>query len=268
MDWLALVTTDKARSRIKRQLKEEKYREAEQGKILLNRKLKNWKIRVSDDIINLLVRHYKVDTGIDLYYLIAEEKIDLLDIKKTILQIIEKESNPSKTSETTQKPEEKQEEKAKEKAESDETIYIGDNLKNINYKIAKCCTPIQGDNVFGFVTTMGGITIHRNNCPNASRMRERYPYRVLAVKWVQQKEDSHSAINLRILGEDELGVVGSITNVVASDLRVTMRSVNFKTRGKHFEGKITVLVKNINHLNELIAKLKKVSGVEKVLRVK
>ena len=99
-------------------------------------------------------------------------------------------------------------------------------------------------------------------------MRERYPYRVLDVKWMQQKEDSHSAINLRILGEDELGVVGSITAVVAADLRIKMRSVNFKTKGKRFEGKITVLVKNFNHLNELIAKIKKVSGVEKVLRVK
>ncbi|RLD41579.1 MAG: RelA/SpoT family protein [Bacteroidetes bacterium] len=264
LDWLAIVTTDKARSRIKRQLKEEKYREAEQGKELFNRKLKNWKIRVSDDIINLLVRHYKLDTGIDLYYLIAEEKIDLLDLKKTILQIIEKENNPVKTSETAQKPDIK----SAEKSQVDETIYIGDNLKNVNYKIAKCCNPIQGDKVFGFVTTMGGITIHRNNCPNASRMRERYPYRVLDVKWMQQKEDSHSAINLRILGEDELGVVGSITAVVAADLRIKMRSVNFKTKGKRFEGKITVLVKNFNHLNELIAKIKKVSGVEKVLRVK
>lgn len=268
LDWVAFVTTDKARGRIKRQLKEEKFREAEQGKILLNRKLKNWKIKASDNIINLLVRHYKVDTGIDLYYLIAEEKIDLLDIKKTILQIIEKENTPTKIAEDPPKSEEKQEDKTKERSEKDDTIYIGDNLRNVNYRLGKCCNPIQGDNVFGFVTTMGGITIHRNNCPNALRMKERYPYRVLDVKWIGQKEDSHSAINLRIVGKDELGVVGSITSVVASDLRVTMRSVNFKTKGKNFEGKITVLVKNINHLNELIAKLKKVPGVERILRVK
>jgi GTP pyrophosphokinase len=268
LDWIAFVVTDKARSRIKRQLKEEKYREAEQGKNLFNRKLKNWKIRPSDDIINLLVRHYKLETGIDLYYLIAEEKIDLLDIKKTIQQIIEKENSPVKPDETVPKTVDKPDEKVKEKDETDEIIYIGDNLKNVNYKLAKCCNPIPGDHVFGFVTTMGGVTIHRNNCPNALRMRERYPYRVLAVKWIQQKEDSHSAINLRILGKDELGVVGSITAVVAGDLRVTMRSVNFKSKGRYFEGKITVLVKNNSHLNELIAKLKKVPGVERVLRVK
>jgi GTP pyrophosphokinase len=263
LDWVAIVTTDRARSCIKRQLKEEKYREAEQGKMLLNRKLKNWKIKASDDIINLLVRHYKLETGIDLYYLIAEEKIDLLDIKKTIHQIADKENSP-----VLSKPDEKPEEQASERTGEDEVIYIGKNLKNVNYKLAKCCNPIQGDNVFGFVTTMGGITIHRNNCPNAARMRERYPYRVLEVKWMKQPESSLSAINLRILGTDELGVVGSITNVVTNDLHVGMRSVNFVTKGKHFEGKITVLIKNINHLNHLIAKLKKIPGVERVLRVK
>ncbi|MCF6172114.1 MAG: RelA/SpoT family protein [Bacteroidales bacterium] len=268
LDWIAFVATDRARSRIKRQLKEEKYREAEQGKILLNRKLKNWKIRSSEDVINLLVRYYKLETGIDLYYLIAKEKIDLAHVKKTIQQFAEKDNTSLRMSEVPQHTEDKQEGKTPEKTESEETIYIGDNLKNVDYRLAKCCNPIQGDSVFGFVTTMGGISIHRNNCPNAVRMRERYPYRVLAVRWLQQKDSPFSTINLRIVGKDELGVVGSITALVAADLRVKMRTVSFTTKGRQFEGRITVLVKNINHLNELTARLKKVSGVERVLRVK
>ena len=267
LDWIAFVTTDRARSRIKRQLKEEKYREAEQGKMLLNRKLKNWKIRASEDMINLLVRHYKLDTGIDLYYLIAEEKIELLDIKKTIQQIIEKENSPVKPTEDLP-PEEQPEDGQAEKEGDSDIIYIGENLKNVNYKLGKCCNPIPGDKVFGFVTTMGGITIHRTVCPNAKRMRERYPYRVLDVKWVKQPEGAHSPINLRIVGIDELGVVGSITAEVTIDKHITLRSVNFNTKGKRFDGRITVLVKNFNHLDHLIARLKKVPGVERVLRVK
>ncbi len=266
LDWIGFVVTNKARIHIKRQLKEEKFREAEQGKALLNRKLKNWKIRSSDDLINLLVRHYKLDTGIDLYYLIAKEKIYLADIKRTIHKLLEKENGNARPVETVSKPEEKP--LPAGETEPDETIYIGENLKNVDYRLGKCCNPIQGDNVFGFVTTQGGITIHRNNCPNAKRMRDRYPYRVLAVKWVQREDASFSPINLRITGTDELGVVGSITGVVANDLRIKMRAVNFTTKGRHFDGRITVLVKNINHLNELIAKIKKVEGVERVLRVK
>jgi len=263
LDWLAFVTTGKAQSHIKRHLKEHKYKEADIGKEILHRKLKNWKIKSTEDLINKLVRHYKLDTGIDLYYMVAEEKLDLLEIKKVLLQFVEAEHNK-------QKPEVKEVEKKLEKGTEDkqekDILFIGENLKNVNYHLAKCCNPIPGDSVFGFVTVQGSITIHRFNCPNAKRLYQLYPYRIIAVKWLQPKELGTSVINLKITGNDELGVVGSITKVITDDLRVNMRSINFKTKGKRFEGFVTVMVKDHEHLNQLIFKLKKVPGVEKVNR--
>lgn len=263
LDWLAFVKTDKARIRIKKYINEEKFREADIGKEILARKLKNWKIKSSEDLINVLVKHYKLDTGIDLYYLVAEEKIDLADIKKILLDFLNNE--PAK-----KKPEAK-EIKSDEKAKHDEqneTLYIGDNLKNVNYRLAKCCNPIPGDKVFGFVTTMGGISVHRKSCPNAKSLLGKYPYRVMAIRWVGSDENSFSSANLKITGMDELGLVSAITRTITDDLRVNMRSINFSKKGKHFEGKVTVMVKDFNHLDQLIAKLNMVRGVEKVVRVK
>ena len=264
LDWLAFVNTERARSKIKRKLKEERFREAEIGKTLLLRKLKNWKLKAVDDWINFLVKHYKLDTSIDLYYLIAEQKIDLAEVKKIMLEASETESAKKLTPDLPeQKPEEKEDQQ-----EIQEILYIGDNLKNVNYRLAKCCNPIPGDNVFGFVTTLGSITIHRNNCPNSVSLRERYPYRLMQIKWIKGKEQKVATVTLRIEGIDELGIVGNITKIITDDFRVNMRSVNFQNKGKKFTGNVTVLVKDFEHLNQLIHKLTKVKGVEKVNRVK
>lgn len=263
LDWLAFVKTEKARIRIKKYIKEEKYREADIGKDILTRKLKNWKIKSSEDLINVLVKHYKLDTGIDLYYLIAEEKIELTEIKRILLDFLT--NDPSKKKPESKEP--KPEEKIKPDDQED-ILYIGDNLKNVNYRLAKCCSPIPGDRVFGFVTTLGGISIHRKSCPNAKSLFERYPYRVMTIKWIGSDEKSNSSANLKITGVDELGLVSSITRTITDDLRVNMRSINFSKKGRHFEGKVTVMVKDFNHLDQLIAKINLVQGVEKVVRVK
>jgi len=264
LDWLAFVSTERARSKIKRKLKEEKYQEAEIGKTLLLRKLKNWKLKAVDDWVNFLVKHYKLDTSIDLYYLIAEQKIDMAEVKKIMLDANENDTAKKIIQESTEpKPEEKE-----EQPESQEILYIGDNLKNVNYRLAKCCNPIPGDNVFGFVTTMGSITIHRNNCPNSVSLRERYPYRLMQIKWVKGKDSNVANVTLRIEGIDELGIVGTITKIITDDFRVNMRSISFQNKGKKFTGSVTVMVKDFEHLNQLIHKLTKVKGVEKVNRVK
>ncbi|MEJ2594309.1 MAG: HD domain-containing protein [bacterium] len=263
LDWLAFVKTEKARLNIKKQLKEERFKEAELGKDILLRKLKNWKIKSSDDLINVLVKYFKVETGVDLYYLIAEEKIDPSEIKKVLVNYLEELGARKKPEAREQKLEEKPKEE-----ELQEVVYIGDNLKNVNHRIAKCCNPIPGDKVFGFVTTTGGLTIHRNNCPNAKVLMEKYPYRVMAVKWFQGKGASYSLTNLKITGKDEIGLVSAITRTITDDLRVTMRSINFHKKGKHFEGRVSVMVKDYNHLDQLIAKINQVKGVERVLRVK
>jgi GTP pyrophosphokinase len=263
LDWLAFVSSEKARSNIRKRLKEERYREAEHGKDILARKLKNWKIKSNEDLINMLVKHYKLETGVDLYYLIAEEKIELSEIKNLLLQFINEDTSKRKIENHVVKTE-----TVKEEEEYEDTFYIGENLKNVNYRLAKCCNPIRGDQVFGFVTTTGNITIHRKNCPNAGNLIERYPYRVMTIKWVGADDESFAATSLRITGVDELGVVSAITRTITDDLRVNMRSINFKKKGKHFEGRVNVMVKDHDHLDQLVAKLSLVKGVDKVVRVK
>ena len=263
IDWLGFVKTEKARIRIKKYIKAEKYREADIGKEILSRKLKNWKIKSTDDLINVLVKHFKLDTGTDLYYLVAEEKIDIADIKKVLFDFISEDPSKKKAEEKETKPLEKI-----KGEESLDTLFIGENLKNVNYRLAKCCSPIPGDRVFGFVTTTAGITIHRKACPNAKSLTSRYPYRVMPIRWHVADQKSFSTITLRITGTDELGLVSAITRTITDDLRVTMRSINFKRKGKHFEGKVTVMVKDIDHLDQLIYKLNQVDGVEKIVRAK
>ncbi len=265
LDWLAFVTTDRARAKIKRQLKEEKYKEAEAGKELLLRKFKSWKVhKISDDLINFLVNHFKLDTAVDLYYLIATDKLDIPLIKKVVIESL-KEEVPRVQS----KPEELQEEqKEKEQDDDKEVLYISDNLKNVDYYFSKCCNPIMGDNVFGFVTTQGKISIHRFDCPNAKRLLERYPYRVIPIRWITTGNEIYKEAIIRLKGRNEVGLLNEVTNIISNDLNINMRSVSINTKGNRFEGKITLMVKSNDHLNWVIHKIGKVNGVEKVTRVK
>ncbi len=269
IDWLAYVVTDRARNRIKRQLKEEKYQEAEAGKSLLLRKFKNWKIKSSDDLINFLVKHFKIDTAVDLYYLVATEKLDIAIIKKIILEKLHDENKKPAAKhdrDVTEEPDNR--DLNKDREDEKEVLWIGDNLKNVNYHFAKCCNPILGDHVFGFVTTQGKISIHRYDCPNARRLLERYPYRVLPIKWLNTNEEIYKNAVIRIQGKDELGLVGEITSLISKDLNINMRSINFESKGKLFDGRVTVMIKSVDHLNGLIYRLGKIKGVQKVNRVK
>jgi len=144
----------------------------------------------------------------------------------------------------------------------------GNNLKNVNYYFAKCCNPILGDHVFGFVTTQGKISIHRYDCPNAKRLLDKYPYRVLPIKWLNTNEEIYKNAVIRIQGKDELGLVGEITSLISKDLNINMRSINFESKGKLFDGRVTVMIKSVDHLNGLIYRLGKIKGVQKVNRVK
>ncbi len=269
IDWLAYVVTERARSRIKRQLKEEKYKEAEAGKSFLMRKLKNWKIKNSDDVINFLVKHYKLDTAVDLYYLIATEKLDVSIIKKSILEKLEEDNNPPQTKEEKDTGQgTAAEAKQPDREEDKEVLWVSDNLKNVNYYFSKCCNPIMGDDVFGFVTTQGKISIHRRDCPNAKRLLERYPYRVLPIKWLETSKEVYKNAVIRIQGKDELGLLSEITTLIANDLNINMRSINFTTKGKMFDGKIVVMIKSVDHLKSLLHRMEKISGIHKVKRIK
>ncbi len=264
-DWLGFVKSSKAKNHIKRQLKEEKYKEADIGKGILQRKFKNWKLKSTDDLINVLVKHFKLDTAIDLYYFVASDKIDLQVVKSVLQSYLNQKQEDNTESQT---PQEKAKPKT-EKSKTDENIlYIGDKLSNINYRFAKCCNPIPGDEVFGFVTHLGSISIHRNSCPNAKRLKEQYPYRIIEVKWINLEEKPFYLVNIKITGQDQLGMVESLTRIISGDLRVNMRNINFHTKGKKFEGKVSLMIRNNDHLTQLIHKLLQVKGVEKITRVK
>ncbi len=260
LDWLNFVVTNKAKAKIKRTIKEEKYHEAELGKEILRRKLRNRKIQFNDTVVDKLIKQYKLKSSIDLYYLIAIEKIDVADIKKTL----EKDDS----GEQVQVPEKEQKVLKPVANNEDDAMVIGDDIGNLNYELAKCCNPISGDAVFGFVTVGKGITIHRINCPNAAQLLSKYNYRVIDVKWRKTDESKTYLTTLRVTGEDRMGILSNITQIISNDLKVNMDSVNVESKGdSRFDGRFKLRVKDTGHLNTLIHKILKVNGVQKAVRL-
>ncbi len=263
LDWLNFVVTSKAKNKIKRAIKEEKYQEAEIGKEILRRKLRNRKIQFSDTVIDKLIKQYKLKSSIDLYYLIAIEKIDLTDLKKSI------EEPASEDLKFVEKEKENQQQETKSKPDDQKSfMFIDDSINNLDYELAKCCSPISGDAVFGFVTIGKGITIHRISCPNARQLLSRYDYRVIDVKWRQSDDTKTYLTTIHVSGNDEMGILSNITQVISNDFRVNMVSVNIdsKNDGK-FNGKFKVSVKDTKHLEMITNKIMKVKGVKKATRI-
>jgi GTP pyrophosphokinase len=259
LDWLKFVTTSKAKNKIKRSIKEQKYREAQEGNDILRRKLKNWKIQFSDEVIDKIVKHYKLSSALDLYSMIAFEKADMNEIR-TLLQ---EKDEPEKSKETISV-------QPTEKASADKTenyLLIDDKLDHVNYHLAKCCNPIAGDEVHGFVTIGKGISIHRKNCPNAKRMLEKYGYRHIDVQWKDPENGVAFQATIKINGEDKIGMLGDITAIISGDLRVNMQSIKVDSSENKFTGYIRLTVKDVKHLDQLIHKLLKIKGVIKVNRV-
>ena len=261
MDWLEFLVTSKAKNRVKASLNEERKVMAAQGREILLRKFKNWKLELTDDGMRRLLKKYGFKLALDLYYDLATGKIDPLDIKSIFT---EKEEVNTKLKLEELLP--KKELKDLTFEGGDDFLIIDNNLKDINYKLAQCCNPVFGDNIFGFVTITEGIKIHRNNCPNAPQMKERFPYRVIKAKWRETTSKSSFLTTLHISGIDEMGIVTEITHIIAKDVGVHMRSINIESDRGKFEGILKVLVYNIEHLEFLIHKLKKIKGVVSVTR--
>ena len=261
IDWLDFVITSKAKNRIKASLNEEVKREAENGKEILFRKVKNWKIEYNDDSIRKLLKHYKLKLAQDLYYQISIGKIDPLDIK---VLLVDKKEETAKQLVTEILTKEKVQEL--EFSSGDDFLIIDNNLKNIIYKLSPCCNPIFGDPIFGFVTIGEGIKIHRSTCPNAPQMYERYPYRIIKAIWQDTKKKSSFQATIRIAGTDELGIVGQISHVISKDISVQMRSINIDTNNGVFDGTLRVFVNGLEHLDFLMNKLKSIHGVISVSR--
>lgn len=270
-DWLAFVVTAKAKSKIKQALKEENRKIAADGKEILERKLKQLKITLDHDLVHKMHNHFKLKTSQDLFIQIAKKTIEFKDIRAFIestknaskwynvlrnrITRTEKEGKP--TTEKTSRP------RPKDKGD---TVVIGDANQKMDYVMAKCCSPIPGDDVFGFVTINEGIKIHRTNCPNAIQLRSNYAYRIVPAAWANKDEHTAFATNILITGIDDVGLVNAITTVISKDLNVNMQSIAFDSKDGVFEGHIKVLVEGVHHLNNLISNLKKVDGIKKIVR--
>jgi GTP diphosphokinase / guanosine-3',5'-bis(diphosphate) 3'-diphosphatase len=258
-DWLKFVVSSKARARIKDSLKEEKKKIGADGKDIIIRKLSQLKLDLNNDTINQLLLYFNVKTPLELYYNVAKGIIDPREIKKF------QEYKEPKKIEKKEPLDLKFKEKKIPGTDSD-MLLIGDDMDKLDYKLSKCCNPIPGDDVFGFVTVSEGIKIHRTNCPNAIELLSNYGYRVVKAKWTSQKELAFLA-GLRIIGVDRVGIINDITKVISNELKVNIRSITIDTKDGMFEGNLMLFVHDTKHLDKLIMKLGKVSDVINVSRI-
>ena len=256
-DWLNIVVTGKAKQRIKVFLREEEAKAANIGRETLERKLKNWKITLPiDDAVNLLCKHYKAKTGTEVYGLIAAEKVNFAEIKEVVSGTLKPE------------PEKKRGEIRLKKKETDtECLIIDDALKQVSYKFGKCCNPIYGDDVFGFVTVSAGITIHRSDCPNGARLRGNYPYRVLEAKWRNDINKGAFRATVRVVADDAPGLLNRIAEAINNDLKINIRSMSLFPKGGVIEGTINVEVTSTQMVDSVIHTLLRIKEVQKVYRV-
>jgi GTP pyrophosphokinase len=261
MDWLDFVVTTKAKNRIRASLNEEVKRQAEIGKEILLRKVKNWKIEFNDDSIRKLLKEYKFKLAQDLYYNVAIGKIDTLEIKE---RLVGKKEETARQLITDILPKDKVQDL--EFSGGDDYLVIDNNIKNVIYKLAPCCNPIFGDEIFGFVTINEGIKIHREACPNAPQLLERYPYRVIKAKWQDTKKKTSFQATIRIAGTDEVGIIEQISHVISKDIGVQMRSINIENNNGDFDGTLRVFVNGLDHLDFLMNKLRGINGVFSVSR--
>ncbi|WP_367865718.1 bifunctional (p)ppGpp synthetase/guanosine-3',5'-bis(diphosphate) 3'-pyrophosphohydrolase [Pedobacter sp. WC2423] len=260
-DWLNIVVTAKAKSKIKSSLKEEKRKIAEGGKETLERKLKSLKITYNTDNLNKLSYFFKLTSTQELFIAVATGKIELKDLKEYLASEKEIENRGIERNDGQQI----EALLSKVKGPESDILLIGEDLQKIDYTLAACCNPIPGDDVFGFVTVSEGIKIHRTNCPNAAQLMANYGYRVVKAKWNKQQELTFLT-GLHIIGIDDVGLINNITKVISGDFKVNMRSITVDTDNGIFDGSIMIFVNDKEHLDNLIKNLLEVKGVTGVTR--
>ena len=265
-DWLTFVTTAKARNKIRQALKEIAARQTQFAKETLERKFKNRKMEYDEAILMRLIRKLGFKTVTDFYQSIADESIDVNDIIDKYLDMQKKETEQreeisyrSAESFNIQQPTDAKDYK-------DDVLVIDQNLKGLDFTLAKCCNPIYGDEVFGFVSINGGIKIHRCDCPNAKEMRSRFPYRIVKARWAGKSQGKQYPITLRIIGHEDIGIVTNITSIINKESNILLRSISIDSHDGLFSGMLTVTVDDNAKLESLIKKIKTVKGVKQVNR--
>ena len=261
-DWLRYAATSRAKSKIREILKEKKRAAASEGKEVVRRKLKQMKLTLDSKVLEKMVNYFRVRNPLELYYQVGEGIIPQTSIKK-FNEEIQQEKNTVGSEISDAKTFTKTVSKLKGKTQ--DLLLIGEDLDLLDYKLARCCNPIPGDEVFGFVTVNEGIKVHRTQCPNAPGLMANYGYRILKAEWTTRKEFAFLS-GLRVIGTDRVGLINDVTGVISSELKVNMRSISMETDEGIFEGNIMLYVHDKSHLDQLINKLEQVNGVERVTR--
>lgn len=264
-DWLSFVTTTKAKNKIRQSLKEEANKQVEMAKELLKRRFKNRKLEMNEAIMMRLIKKLGFKNLTDFYIKIADETLDVNNFIDQYLDAEKKEAEMHERTETTSAENYVITDNTAKELVTGEELVIDNNLTGVDYKLAKCCNPIYGDEIFGFVSSQG-IKIHRQNCPNAHDMFSRFGYRVLPAKW-SGKSGSKYTITLRIIGNDDIGIINNLTSIIAKENDVNMRSISIDSNDGLFQGNISVTLSNTDALSGLIKKLKTVKGVKEVSRL-
>lgn len=264
-EWLRILVTSRARAKLRLSLKETRQKQGLYAKELLERRLKNKKLDYDEATVAHLIRKMGFKEQSDFYHQIAEGRLDptrVLDEYQALVdqsQVKEREAESAENFEYAHPA-------TTEAKKNDDVLIIDKSLKGIDFSLARCCHPIYGDKVFGFVTVNGGIKIHRADCPNAAEMQRRFGYRIVRVQW-SGKGSSHYDITLRVIGNDDIGIVSNITNIISKDEKIVMRSINIDSHDGLFSGNLVVQLDDKSKLNLLIKKLRTVKGVKQVIRL-
>ena len=266
--WLNFVVTSKARNKIKSVLKEQESRAAELGKELLQRRFKNRKIEIQEAELMKTIKKLGYKTSTEFYSALGLDLLDINTVLATYDMIIRPQSvdHPVSAGEFVLRNEDSTSGlSGDQNTGTGDVLVIGNNIKGMNYRMAKCCNPIFGDNVFGFISAEGVVKVHRNDCPNAANIRSKYPYRVIRTRW-SGKFDGQMAATLRIVGHDDIGIVTNITSIINKEANSSLRNISIDSHDGLFQGFVVVGVPDIRTLNNLIKKIKTIKGVKDVQR--
>ncbi|MFW9607365.1 MAG: RelA/SpoT family protein [Prevotella sp.] len=266
-DWLNIVKSSKAKAKIRLALKETHAKDGLYAKELIERRFKNKKIEIEESVMSHVIKKMGYKENSDFYKDIADEKLDPNVVIDKYIKTRDHDLNVAATK-SAESAENFAFENPNEELtyKNDDVLVIDRDLKGIDYKIAQCCRPIYGDDIFGFVTVTGGITIHRKSCPNAPELRKRFGYRIVNAKW-SGKGSNQYIITLRVIGNDDIGIVSNITNIISKEDKLTMRSINIDSHDGLFSGNLVLMIEDTGKLNSLIKKLKTVKGVKQIIRI-
>ncbi|ETD21281.1 hypothetical protein HMPREF1199_00349 [Hoylesella oralis CC98A] len=266
-DWVNIVKTSRAKSKIRLALKETQAKDALYAKELLERRFKNKKIEIEEAVMSHLIKKMGFKEVSDFYKQIADDKLDPNEIIERYVEIRDHDFNIN-SNKTAQSADQYSYENPDEEIvkQNEDVLVIDRNLKGIDYSLAKCCHPIYGDPIFGFVTVNGGIKIHRSDCPNAPELRKRFGYRIVKARWSGKGSNLYS-ITLHIIGNDDIGIVNNITSIISKEEKIVMRSINIDSHDGLFSGNLIVQLNDTSHLDALIKKIRTVKGVKQVTRI-